>query len=65
VRLGFPKDGFFASGELGQRIYIVTSERLVVARFGYSQPPSFGIDDGLALIDVAIRSTRDAQATTP
>jgi CubicO group peptidase (beta-lactamase class C family) len=59
VRQGFPKDGFFASGDLGQRIYIVPSERLVVARFGYSQPPKFGIDDDLALIDATIRSTRD------
>lgn len=59
VRRGFPKDGFFASGDLGQRIYIVPSEHLVVARFGYSQPPKFGIDDDFALIDATIRSTRD------
>ncbi|KQR78520.1 hypothetical protein ASG35_08820 [Burkholderia sp. Leaf177] len=59
VKQGFPKDGFFASGDLGQRIYIVPSERLVVARFGYSQPPKFGIDDDIALIDATIRSTRD------
>lgn len=51
---GFPKDGFYASGNLGQRIYIVPSRRLVVVRFGYSAPPSFGIADDIALIKAAI-----------
>ena len=58
VALGFPKDGFFASGIMGQRIYIIPSERLVIARFGYSEPPMFGIDDDLSLIDTVIRVTR-------
>ena len=39
---GFPKDGYFASGNLGQRIYIVPSERLVVARFGYTTGATSG-----------------------
>jgi CubicO group peptidase (beta-lactamase class C family) len=56
VARGFPKDGFFASGDLGQRIYIVPSAHLVVARFGYSRPPDFGIDDDLNLINAAVRS---------
>ncbi len=34
VENGFPKDGFFASGTLGEKIYIVPSERVIVARFG-------------------------------
>jgi len=51
---GFPKDGFFASGNLGQRIYIVPSKRLVVVRFGYSKGPAFGIADDVALIKAAI-----------
>jgi CubicO group peptidase (beta-lactamase class C family) len=55
VAHGFPKDGFFASGNLGQRIYIVPSKCLVVARFGYSRPPNFGIEDDVALIDAVIR----------
>jgi hypothetical protein len=29
---GFPKDGFFASGDRGQRIYIIPSEHLVTLR---------------------------------
>lgn len=54
VAHGFPKDGFFASGNLGQRIYVAPSARLVVARFGYSTPPSFGFRDDVALIAAAI-----------
>ena len=54
VASGFPKDGFFASGNLGQRIYIVPSERLVIVRFGYSRDPSFGIGADLDLIAAAI-----------
>ena len=58
VEGGFPKDGFFASGTLGQRIYIVPSARLVVVRFGYSAPPDYGIRDDVALIKAAIEATR-------
>ena len=58
VARGFPKDGFFASGNRGQRIYIVPSQRLVVARFGYSPPPDFGISEDLQLIDAAIAALR-------
>jgi hypothetical protein len=46
---------------MGQRIYIIPSERLVIARFGYSEPPMFGIDDDLSLIDTVIRATRRAR----
>jgi CubicO group peptidase (beta-lactamase class C family) len=56
--LGFPKDGFFASGNMGQHIYIIPSERLVIARFGYSELPMFGINDDLSFIDTLIRATR-------
>lgn len=54
VEGGFPKDGFFASGVMGQRIYIVPSQRLVVTRFGYSDGPDYGIVDDVALIKAAI-----------
>lgn len=54
VKNGFPKDGYFASGFLGQRIYVVPSAKLVIARFGYSTPPSFGLADDLALIKAAV-----------
>jgi CubicO group peptidase (beta-lactamase class C family) len=58
VARGFPKDGFFASGNRGQRIYIIPSEHLVVARFGYSPEPDFGIIEDLALIKVSIAALR-------
>jgi CubicO group peptidase (beta-lactamase class C family) len=58
VAHGFPKDGFFASGNRGQRIYIVPSEHLIVARFGYSPEPDFGIAEDLQLIKAAITASR-------
>jgi len=64
VAAGFPKDGFYASGNLGQRIYIVPSQRLVVVRFGYSAPPSFGIADDIALIKAAVAATSQAEDLT-
>jgi CubicO group peptidase (beta-lactamase class C family) len=59
VENGFPKDGFFASGTLGQKIYIVPSERVVVARFGCSwdDPSGMQEEDDLALIAAVIRAT--------
>jgi CubicO group peptidase (beta-lactamase class C family) len=36
VRRGMPPDAFFGSGNLGQRLAILPSQRLVVARFGYA-----------------------------
>jgi CubicO group peptidase (beta-lactamase class C family) len=58
VARGFPKDGFFASGNRGQRIYIVPSEHLIVARFGYSPEPDFGIFQDLDLIKTAITALK-------
>jgi hypothetical protein len=57
VAAGFPRDGFYATGNRGQRIYVVPSRRLVVARFGYSGADDFGIRDDLALIKAAIETS--------
>lgn len=40
VRLGIPRDAFFASGDLGQRIVILQSHNLVIVRLGDSVDPT-------------------------
>jgi len=40
VKLGIPRDAFFASGDLGQRIVIMPTQRLVIVRLGDSVDPT-------------------------
>jgi hypothetical protein len=47
---GFPKDGLFASEIQGQRIGIVPSKHLAIARFGCSQRPDFVLEDDFYLM---------------
>lgn len=40
VRLGIPRDAFFASGYLGQRVVILPTQHLVISRLGDSADPT-------------------------
>ncbi len=44
VRAGMPADTFYGSGHLGQRLVVIPSRRLVIARLGVTlDPPDFDI----------------------
>lgn len=59
VARGMPKGAFFASGNLGQRIYIVPSERLVLVRLGVSFGERNGLDADLDFMNAVIARSHD------
>jgi CubicO group peptidase (beta-lactamase class C family) len=71
VQLGIPRDAFFASGDLGQRIVIMPSQKLVVARLGDSVDPTGDMRGLGRLVKEVIAATQhssfrgDAQASNP
>lgn len=58
VQLGFPRDSFFASGLLGQRIVIMPSQHMVVVRLGDSIDPTGDIRGLARLVKEVIAATR-------
>ena len=58
VRLGIPRDAFFASGDLGQRIVILPSHNLVIVRLGDSVDPTGDIRGLGRLVSEIIAATR-------
>jgi CubicO group peptidase (beta-lactamase class C family) len=58
IKAGMPCDAFFASGNLGQRVYIMPSRKLVIVRLGVTPPPDYDIAGDLRFI-------RDVLATLP
>ncbi len=61
IARGMPPGTFFASGNLGQRIYIVPSERLVVVRLGVSFGERNGLDADLAFMNAVIARSHDPE----
>jgi CubicO group peptidase (beta-lactamase class C family) len=58
VRLGIPRDAFFASGDLGQRIVILQSQHLVIVRLGDSVDPTGDIRGLGRLVSEVIAATQ-------
>jgi CubicO group peptidase (beta-lactamase class C family) len=58
VRLGIPRDAFFASGDLGQRVVIIPSQQMVVVRLGDATDPTGDIKGLGELVKEAIAATR-------
>lgn len=54
VEAGIPRDAFFASGDLGQRVFIIPSQRMVVVRLGDSVDPTGDIKGVARLIKEVI-----------
>ncbi len=58
VRLGIPRDAFFASGDLGQRIVVLPSQHLVIVRLGDSVDPTGDIRGLGRLVSDVIAATQ-------
>jgi CubicO group peptidase (beta-lactamase class C family) len=58
VRLGIPRDAFFASGDLGQRVVILPSQQLVIVRLGDTVDPTGDIRGLGRLVSEVIAATQ-------
>jgi CubicO group peptidase (beta-lactamase class C family) len=58
VRNGIPRDAFFASGDLGQRIVIIPSQHLVIVRLGDSVDSTGDISGLERLVKEVIAATQ-------
>jgi len=50
IAAGLPAGSFFASGNLGQRVYIIPSREMVIVRMGLTPDEPYGIAEDLAFI---------------
>ncbi len=58
VAMGIPRDAFFASGDLGQRIVILPTQRMVIVRLGDAVDPTGDIRGLGRLVRDVIEATR-------
>lgn len=58
IALGIPRDAFFAFGDMGQRIVILQSQRMVIVRLGDSVDPTGDIRGLGQLVSEVIAATR-------
>jgi CubicO group peptidase (beta-lactamase class C family) len=58
VRLGIPRDAFFASGDLGQRVFIIPSQQMVVVRLADANDPASDSRALARLVKEAIEATQ-------
>ena len=61
IKAGLPADAFFAFGNLGQRIAVIPSKRLVIVRMARSNMPNGGARDFDALVVEVISSLGSAR----
>jgi CubicO group peptidase (beta-lactamase class C family) len=57
TRGGMPAEAYFASGDLGQRIYILPTQKLVIVRMGATHQPGYDIKGDLRLIHAVMAAT--------
>jgi CubicO group peptidase (beta-lactamase class C family) len=58
VAMGMPRDAFFASGDLGQRIVILPTQRIVIVRLGDAVDPTGDIRGLARLVSEVIAATQ-------
>jgi hypothetical protein len=57
-REGIPNDAYYALGNLGQRVAVLPTHRLVIVRLGRAHTPAFDLDAFAALVAAAVAATR-------
>ena len=62
IAMGIPRDAFFAFGDLGQRIVILQSQRMVIVRLGDSVDPTGDIRGLGRLVKEVIAATQRVEA---
>lgn len=62
TRDGMPADAYYASGDLGQRIYMLPSQKLVIVRMGVTHQRGFDMQGDLRLIRAVIAATEASLA---